>query len=90
MKCTRFSKVTAALVVAIAAPLATAQDATPTKEQVARVHGGSQFSPYAGRSFPTRVLFGDTHLHTSVSVDAGTMNSLGQEQAYRWFWQINS
>ena len=84
MKCTRFSKVTAALVVAIAAPLATAQDATPTKEQVARVHGGSQFSPYAGRSFPTRVLFGDTHLHTSVSVDAGTMNSLGQEQAYRF------
>ena len=23
------------------------------------------YSPYAGRNFPTRPLFGDTHLHTS-------------------------
>lgn len=43
-----------------------------------------EFSPYAGRSFPTRPLFGDTHLHTAVSVDAGTMNRLGQEDAYRF------
>jgi hypothetical protein len=78
------SAMTAALVVAVATPLALAQDATPSKEQVSRVHGGSEFSPYAGRSFPTRVLFGDTHLHTAVSVDAGTMNRLGQEDAYRF------
>ena len=29
------------------------------------------YSPYAARSFPTRPLFGDTHLHTSFSMDAG-------------------
>src|SRR5688500_17915133 len=48
-------------------------DQLPTKDGVAAVVGG-QFSPYVGRNFPTRVLFGDTHLHTAVSVDAGTMN----------------
>jgi hypothetical protein len=44
----------------------------------------SEFSPYAGRSFPTLPLFGDTHLHTSVSVDAGTLNRVGQEDAFRF------
>ena len=29
------------------------------------------YSPYAGRDFPLRPLFGDTHLHTSYSMDAG-------------------
>jgi hypothetical protein len=43
-----------------------------------------QFSPYAGRGFPTEVLWGDTHLHTMVSVDAGTMCRVGQEDAYRF------
>ena len=43
-----------------------------------------QFSPYAGRNFPTRPLFGDTHLHTAISVDAGTLNRIGQEDAFRF------
>ena len=43
------------------------------------------FSPYAGRDFPTRVLWGDTHLHTDMSMDAGAYgNRLGHEQAYRF------
>jgi hypothetical protein len=44
----------------------------------------AQYSPYAGRQFPTKVLFGDTHLHTAISVDAGTMNTVGQEDAFRF------
>ncbi len=42
------------------------------------------YSPYAGRSFPTRVLWGDTHLHTGWSMDAGAIGcNLGPEDAVR-------
>jgi hypothetical protein len=58
-------------------------DQLPTKQGVAEI-AGPEFSPYAGRDFPTRVLWGDTHLHTAVSVDAGTMCRIGQEDAYRF------
>ena len=58
-------------------------DEAITKEDVAKVIK-PQFSPYAGRNFPTRPLFGDTHLHTAISVDAGTMNRVGQEDAFRF------
>jgi hypothetical protein len=54
-----------------------------TKEDVTRITK-PQFSPYAGRNYPTRVFFGDTHLHTAISVDAGTMNRVGQEDAFRF------
>jgi hypothetical protein len=33
------------------------------------------YSPYAGRNFPTRPYFGDTHLHTSYSMDAGAFGA---------------
>jgi hypothetical protein len=43
------------------------------------------YSPYAGRNFPTRPLFGDTHLHTSFSMDAGAFGCrLGPRDAYRF------
>ncbi len=54
-----------------------------TKADVAHL-SQPQFSPYAGRNYPTRVLWGDTHLHTAVSVDAGTMCRVGQEDAFRF------
>ncbi len=42
------------------------------------------YSPYSGRNFPTQVLWGDTHLHTSLSLDARAFGAtLDPEQAYR-------
>ena len=43
------------------------------------------YSPYAGRNFPTRPFFGDTHLHTSFSFDAGAFGArLSPSDAYRF------
>jgi len=43
------------------------------------------FSPYVGRDFPTQVFWGDTHLHTGMSMDAGAFGCrLGPEDAYRF------
>src|SRR5215217_4474989 len=43
------------------------------------------YSPYAGRNFPTRPYFGDTHTHTSYSMDAGAFGArLGPKDAYRF------
>lgn len=43
------------------------------------------YSPYPAKNFPNRVYFGDTHLHTSYSTDAGMIgNTLGPEEAYRF------
>ena len=57
-----------------------AQDRAGITETLAK----KQFSPYVGREFPTRALFGETHLHTAISVDAGTMCTVGQEDAFRF------
>ena len=44
-----------------------------------------EYSPFINDSFPNQVFFGDTHLHTSYSTDAGLFgNSLGPEEAYRF------
>ena len=43
------------------------------------------YSPYAGRNFPTNVYWGDTHLHTGMSMDAGAFgNRLGIDEAYQF------
>ncbi len=43
------------------------------------------YSPFIDRALPDRVLWGDTHLHTSYSMDAGFFgNTLDPEQAYRF------
>ncbi len=56
----------------------------PTPDAVAHNVGQTEYSPYAGRQYPTNVYFGDTHLHTAISVDAGTMCRVGQEDAFRF------
>ena len=44
-----------------------------------------QYSPHAGRSYPQRVYFGDTHHHTRNSGDAIVGgNRLGPEESYRF------
>jgi hypothetical protein len=43
------------------------------------------YSPWAGRNFPSRPFFGDTHLHTSFSMDAGAFGArLGPADALRF------
>jgi hypothetical protein len=43
------------------------------------------YSPYVGRDYPTRPFFGDTHLHTSFSMDAGAFGArVGPRDAYRF------
>ena len=43
------------------------------------------FSPYANRRFPTQVFWGDTHLHTSLSLDARAFGvTLDPAEAYRF------
>ena len=43
------------------------------------------YSPYVDRTFPDQVYFGDTHLHTTYSPDAGLVGTtLDPEQAYRF------
>jgi Protein of unknown function (DUF3604) len=85
----------AALANAVAASLfatvVAAQDVTTDigtldKEAVEKVFADKPpYSPYAGRNFPTRPYFGDTHLHTSYSMDAGAFGArLGPKDAYRF------
>ncbi len=45
----------------------------------------AEYSPYIQHDYPNRVLFGDTHLHTGYSADAGLVGALtGPEEAYRF------
>ncbi|MDH5175396.1 MAG: DUF3604 domain-containing protein [Gammaproteobacteria bacterium] len=71
--------VTAALMIA-ATPFVFASDDVPGPP----THK-IQYSPYPEKNFPNRVYFGDTHLHTSYSADAGMIgNTLGPDEAYRF------
>ncbi len=65
---------------------ALAQDPMPPKETLEGVFLVQEhFSPYAGRDFPDRVYWGDTHLHTGMSMDAGAFGArLLPEDAYRF------
>lgn len=61
------------------------EDHSRPAETPAQVEVKKRYSPYAGRKYPTRVFFGDTHHHTANSGDAFMGgNSLNPEQAYRF------
>ena len=67
-----------------AATTATAQF-TPAKDSLNDLYPGKAYSPYADRSFPDQVYWGDTHLHTGLSMDAGLFGArLGLDDAYRF------
>jgi len=74
--------VTVVLMLCLSSP-ALAQDAPVTHKNVGMPE--KPYSPYAGRGFPTMALWGDTHLHTSNSLDARAMGcTLGPEEAFRF------
>ena len=55
----------------------------PTDEQIKNLKS-IDYSPYPRKKFPNKVYFGETHLHTSFSTDAGMVgNTLGPEEAFR-------
>jgi hypothetical protein len=57
----------------------------PTAEDSNNVDRGRGYSPYAGRHFPTQVYWGDTHVHTDMSLDANGFGArIGPEEAYRF------
>ena len=46
---------------------------------------GKSYSPYAERQTPLMPLWGDSHLHTDISMDAGAFgNRLGLDEAYQF------
>jgi len=47
--------------------------------------GEKEYSPYLDIGYPQRVFWGDTHVHTSYSTDAGMIgNRLGPDEAYQF------
>ncbi len=79
-----------ALSLLAATPLLTVQPAAaqdtgqPPPEVLEGLYPGRAYSPYAQRAFPSQVFWGETHLHTGLSLDAGLFgNTLGHDEAYR-------
>jgi hypothetical protein len=57
----------------------------PSLESLQGLYPGKAYSPYARRDFPDQVLWGDTHLHTGYSMDAGLFgNTTGLDTAWRF------
>jgi hypothetical protein len=66
-------------------PALASDTGTPTKESLSAAYTATVYSPYAKRNFPERPLWGDSHLHTNLSMDAGLFgNRLSPRVAYRF------
>ena len=73
------------LVAALLATAALAQEAHAPAETLTNSFPKKSYSPHAGRNFPTRPFFGDTHVHTGASMDAGAFGArLGPADAFRF------
>jgi len=78
-----------ALVLAIGACLSLslntfAQDVPRLTDEQIKNLKSIDYSPYPQQKFPNKVYFGETHLHTSFSTDAGMVgNTLGPEDAFK-------
>jgi hypothetical protein len=64
---------------------ALAQDiGSPDLKVLEGLYPGKTYSPYAQRNFPSKIYWGETHLHTGLSLDAGLFGcTLNHEDAYR-------
>jgi hypothetical protein len=61
-----------------------AQDVPHLTDEQLKTLKSVDYSPYPRQNFPNQVYFGETHLHTSFSTDAGMIgNTLGPEDAFR-------
>jgi Protein of unknown function (DUF3604) len=61
------------------------QDLRVTEESFSLSQPAASYSPYVDEYFPQNVYFGDTHLHSSWSTDAGMAGAtLGPDEAYRF------
>ncbi|NDR55883.1 DUF3604 domain-containing protein [Aliiruegeria sabulilitoris] len=78
----RFFSTTAILIAISSAAIA---QVDTTHEGADTVLPERPYSPYANRTFPARPLWGETHLHTGLSLDAGAFgNILGPDEAWRF------
>lgn len=72
----------AVLLITVGIGHASPYDTNVTQEDFAEK---KTYSPYAGRDYPDKVLFGDTHFHTNLSFDAGLIGTrLTMDEGYRF------
>ncbi|MFA9562105.1 MAG: DUF3604 domain-containing protein, partial [Nitrospirota bacterium] len=90
LKLSAFAMLTAILGLSVATEKTFAQDDVVTgpdfvvmKDELPKRE--KTYSPFVNSGFPNRVFWGDSHLHTSYSWDAGLVgNTLGPDEAYRF------
>lgn len=74
------------LIVTIGRVVSYTQDiGSPNPDNLKGLYPGKTYSPWAQRNFPSNVYWGETHLHTGLSLDAGLFGCiLDHEDAYRF------